>query len=80
MGRTIIIGDIHGCYDELTQLLNKLRLEHDDRVVAVGDLTVKGPKSAEVLNLFANDSRFTSRCRQPRSRARAPLGRQEQST
>ena len=60
MGRTIFIGDIHGCYDELTQLLEKLRLQHDDRVVAVGDLTVKGPKSAEVLDLFANDSRFAS--------------------
>ena len=60
MGRTIFIGDIHGCYDELTQLLEKLRLQHDDRVVAVGDLTVKGPKSAEVLDLFAHDSRFSS--------------------
>lgn len=60
MGRTIFIGDIHGCYDELTQLLEKLRLQHDDRVVAVGDLTVKGPKSADVLDLFANESRFAS--------------------
>jgi Calcineurin-like phosphoesterase len=60
MGRTIFIGDIHGCYDELTQLLDKLRLQPDDRVVAVGDLTVKGPKSAEVLDLFANDFRFAS--------------------
>ena len=60
MGRTIFIGDIHGCYDELTQLLEKLRLRQDDRVLAVGDLTVKGPKNAEVLDLFANDSRFAS--------------------
>lgn len=60
MGQTIFIGDIHGCYDELTQLLEKFRLQHDDRVVAVGDLTVKGPKSTEVLDLFANDSRFSS--------------------
>ena len=60
MGRTIFLGDIHGCYDELTQLLEKLRLRQDDRVLAVGDLTVKGPKNAEVLDLFANDSRFAS--------------------
>ena len=60
MGRTIFIGDIHGCYDELTELLVKLRLDLDDRVVAVGDLTVKGPKSLEVLDLFANDSRCSS--------------------
>ena len=43
MGRTIVIGDIHGCYDELKELLNKLALSPEDRVIAVGDLTVKGP-------------------------------------
>lgn len=60
MARTIVIGDIHGCYDELSLLVEKLRLESDDRVVAVGDLTVKGPKSREVLDLFAKDARFSS--------------------
>lgn len=60
MSRTIIIGDIHGCFDELRLLIEKLELTHHDRVVAVGDLTVKGPKSREVLDLFANDSRFSS--------------------
>jgi serine/threonine protein phosphatase 1 len=60
MRRTIIIGDIHGCYDELTELLEKLALTAEDRVIAVGDLTVKGPKSQEVLELFASDSRFES--------------------
>lgn len=60
MGRTIVIGDIHGCYDELSSLLEKVRLATDDRVIAVGDLTVKGPKSREVLDLFANDARFSS--------------------
>jgi len=60
MGRTIVIGDIHGCYDELSLLLEKLRLAPDDRILAVGDLTVKGPKNREVVDLFANDSRFSS--------------------
>jgi len=60
MGRTIVIGDIHGCYDELVELLDKLTLRSDDRVVAVGDLTVKGPKSREVLDLFSKDERFSS--------------------
>ena len=60
MGRTIVIGDIHGCYDELIELLNKLTLTSEDRVVAVGDLTVKGPKSREVLELFSTDPRFSS--------------------
>ncbi|HKE58133.1 MAG TPA: metallophosphoesterase [Pyrinomonadaceae bacterium] len=60
MGRTIVLGDIHGCADELTDLLEKVVLDGTDRVVAVGDLTVKGPKSAAVLDRFIHDSRFSS--------------------
>jgi hypothetical protein len=59
-GRTLVVGDIHGCYDELLELLEKARLGVDERVVAVGDLIVKGPKSREVLELFASDGRFSS--------------------
>ena len=36
--RTIVVGDIHGCYDELMELLEKAALAEDDRVVSVGDL------------------------------------------
>jgi hypothetical protein len=60
MGRTIVIGDIHGCYDELAALLEKAGLATDDRVVAVGDLIVKGPRNREVLDLFSSDERFSS--------------------
>jgi diadenosine tetraphosphatase ApaH/serine/threonine PP2A family protein phosphatase len=60
MGRTIVIGDIHGCFDELTDLLNLFELERDDRVIAVGDLIVKGEKNREVLDLFVDDDRFSS--------------------
>jgi diadenosine tetraphosphatase ApaH/serine/threonine PP2A family protein phosphatase len=60
MGRTIVIGDIHGCYDELTMLLERAKFSRDDKVVAVGDLTVKGPNSRQVLSLFSSDSRFSS--------------------
>jgi hypothetical protein len=60
MARTIVVGDIHGCYDELVELLEKADLASDDRVVSVGDLIVKGPKSKEVLALFSNDTRFSS--------------------
>ena len=60
MGRTIVIGDIHGCFDELTDLLELVRIGEDDRVVAVGDLIVKGPGNRDVLELFINDPRFVS--------------------
>ena len=60
MARTIVVGDIHGCYDELVELLEKEDLASDDHVVSVGDLIVKGPKNKEVLDLFSKDPRFSS--------------------
>lgn len=56
--RTIVIGDIHGCYDELLNLLNEVKFGARDRVISVGDLVVKGEKSREVLELFMSDERF----------------------
>ena len=56
--RTIVVGDIHGCYDELMDLLDQLGFAASDLIVAVGDLITKGPKSREVLELFMTDSRF----------------------
>ena len=58
--RTIVVGDIHGCYDELMALLEKVDLRANDRVVSVGDLVAKGPKSREVLQLFMADARFST--------------------
>ena len=58
--RRIVVGDIHGCYDELMELLEKVNFGADDRVVAVGDLVTKGPKNREVLELFMTDARFSS--------------------
>jgi hypothetical protein len=60
VGRTIVIGDIHGCNDELNDLLDQVELHPDDRVVAVGDLIVKGPKNRAVLDRFIDDKRFSS--------------------
>jgi hypothetical protein len=44
----------------LTDLIELLGLGADDRIVAVGDLVVKGPRSHDVLDLFIADPRFTS--------------------
>lgn len=60
MAHTIIIGDIHGCYEELMELLARVKFGPDDRVVAVGDLITKGEKNREVLDLFIDDERFSS--------------------
>ena len=60
VGRTIVVGDIHGCYDELMDLLEKIGFGVDDRVISVGDLVVKGEKNREVLDLFMSDARFSA--------------------
>jgi hypothetical protein len=60
VGRTIVVGDIHGCYDELVALLERARLAAGDRVVSVGDLVTKGEKNREVLELFMSDRRFSA--------------------
>jgi len=58
--RTIVVGDIHGCYDELIDLLDVVKLKKKDRVISVGDLIIKGEKSREVLDLFIKDERFSA--------------------
>jgi len=50
-GRLIAIGDIHGCHQEFADLLDKLQLERDDRLVLLGDLVNRGPDSCKVLDL-----------------------------
>jgi hypothetical protein len=50
-GRTICIGDLHGCYDEAVALLDKLAVTNDDRVIFVGDLVDRGPKPRECVDL-----------------------------
>lgn len=64
-----IIGDVHGCFDELTALLTKLGYGVDGhrvtppqgrKAVFLGDLVDRGPKSPDVLKLVlgmtANDT------------------------
>lgn len=50
--KTIIIGDIHGCRDELLELLAKAAITDDDWVVSVGDIVDRGPAPGAVLDLF----------------------------
>ena len=61
-GKFDIIGDVHGCFDELTEMLQKLgyvenpelgTLAHPEgrRAFFVGDLVDRGPQSVEVVDL-----------------------------
>lgn len=60
---TLVVGDIHGCYDELLALMVLADLAESDRIVSVGDLIDRGPKSWEVVDFFRSrpESRFAVR-------------------
>lgn len=51
MGRTLIVGDVHGCKAELEALLDATRFGTGDQVVFVGDLIARGPESLGVLDV-----------------------------
>jgi diadenosine tetraphosphatase ApaH/serine/threonine PP2A family protein phosphatase len=45
------VGDLHGCYDEARELLDKLAVTSNDRVIFAGDLVDRGPKRRECVQL-----------------------------
>lgn len=45
----IVIGDVHGCLDELDELLRLVYAPSRDRLVFVGDLVDRGPDSVGVV-------------------------------
>ncbi len=52
--KTLVIGDIHGCYTELLELLDKAGLGEDDRIIGLGDIVDRGPDTPQVLDFFCN--------------------------
>lgn len=54
MTRTIFIGDVHGAYDELLQLVERVWLTPEDHLYFTGDLINKWPKSIEVVEFVRN--------------------------
>ena len=51
MEPTIVVGDVHGCLDELRHLLATCGFQRGDRLVLAGDLVAKGPDSQGVVQL-----------------------------
>jgi hypothetical protein len=50
-GRTIIVGDVHGCRSELETLLDRIAFTSGDRLAFVGDVLARGPDSLGVLDI-----------------------------
>ncbi|MGV3345053.1 metallophosphoesterase, partial [Enterobacteriaceae bacterium LUAb1] len=47
---TYLIGDVHGCYNELNALLQQVAFDpSQDTLWLTGDLVARGPASLEVL-------------------------------
>ncbi len=49
-----VIGDIHGCANQLETLLSKQELYHDRQIILLGDYIDVGPDSRRVIDLLVN--------------------------
>ena len=52
--RTIVVGDIHGCYTELLQLGAKVEITDEDCLISLGDIVDRGADSVKVYNFLKN--------------------------
>jgi serine/threonine protein phosphatase 1 len=57
--RRIIIGDVHGQYDALLQLMEAIAPQENEPVYFLGDLIDRGPNSAQVIE-FVRKNRYHS--------------------
>jgi serine/threonine protein phosphatase 1 len=81
MKRKIVIGDVHGCFDELMDLLDKASVAKDDLIVSVGDFLDRGPKSVPVLDFFrSSPNRVAIMGNHERKHVNGTLSRAQQMT
>ncbi len=52
--RTIVVGDIHGCYRELLELLAAVKITDADRLISLGDIVDRGADSVRVYDFLKN--------------------------
>lgn len=50
----LIIGDVHGCYSTLMELLTKAKWDGTEQLYFVGDLIDRGPRVKEVVDFVMN--------------------------
>jgi len=58
MARIIGISDIHGEYDKLCSVLDKVCPQRDDTIVFMGDYIDRGPKSKQVVDKIIDMGNF----------------------
>lgn len=50
--KRLVVGDIHGCWDELQHLLDVAALGADDEILSLGDFVDRGPGSLQVVEFL----------------------------
>jgi serine/threonine protein phosphatase 1 len=58
--KRLVIGDIHGCYAELMELLDRAALGEQDEIIAIGDIVDRGPDTPRTLDFFRSHPRARS--------------------
>lgn len=46
---TYVMSDIHGCYDEFQQMLEKIHFSNRDLLICAGDYVDRGTKNYEMM-------------------------------
>ena len=63
---TWVVGDVHGYYDEFMELIRHPEIGKDDRLILIGDIIDRGPKSVEMLRWamknITDDGRYQMVC------------------
>ncbi|MGL4850351.1 MAG: metallophosphoesterase [Clostridium sp.] len=50
MGRIFVTSDVHGCFDEFLEGLEKIDFKEEDVLYVIGDTNDKGPKTFETID------------------------------
>ena len=51
---TYVMSDIHGCYDEFQQMLEKIHFNNRDLLICAGDYIDRGTKNYEMMSWISN--------------------------
>lgn len=62
VGRLYVLGDVHGCPDELSVMLDTIHARGTDTVVLLGDYIDRGPDSKGVIDRLLALERSGPRC------------------
>lgn len=53
-----VMSDIHGCYAEFIEMLQKINFGDDDELYVLGDIFDRGPQPLKVLDYILDKKTF----------------------